>query len=132
MTSRSKLPQFERRTWIDCRFPMNRLATTLRPNQVRVVMAFLSFLEKTDITGLTMSSLMDNIYTGFWRPTGRGPFDKENVVTLLIDHPLDKDDPKLWVFVATMKSEMQKLYERYADQKEEDVWITIHSIDRLR
>jgi hypothetical protein len=74
---------------------------------------------------------MDNVYTGFWRPSAAGEFQKENVVTFLIDHPLEKDDPKLWSFVGEMKREIQKLYERYAGQKEQDVWIVVYSIDRL-
>jgi hypothetical protein len=125
------MPELERRTRIDCRFPMNRKANQQVPNQVRVVSAFLTYLETTDITGLTMSSLMENVYTGLWRPSAAGKFEKENVVTFLIDHALEKDDPKLWSFVGELKHEIQKLYQRYADQKEQDVWITVYSIDRL-
>src|ERR1700682_4241441 len=110
---------------------MNRKATQHEPNQVRVVTGFLAHLEKTDITGLTMSSLLDNVYTGFWRPSGTGAFEKENVVTLLIDHPLEKDDPRLWTFVGALKREIQLLYKRYGGGKEQDVWIVVYSIDRL-
>jgi hypothetical protein len=131
MASTSKMPQFETRTRIDCRFPMNRKASRHTPNQIRVMTAFLSYLQTTDITGFTMSSLLNNVYSGFWRPTGSGDFEKENVVTFLIDHPLEKDDPKLWAFVADLKREIQRLYHRYSDQKEQDVWIVVHAIDRL-
>jgi hypothetical protein len=110
---------------------MNRKANQQVPNQVRVVSAFLTYLKSTDITGLTMSSLLDNVYTGFWRPLGKADFEKENVVALLIDHPLEKDDPKLWSFVADLKREIQRLYQRYSGQKEQDVWIVVYSIDRL-
>ena len=131
MPSPSKIPVFERRTRIDCRFPMNRKATQHQPNQVRAITAFIAYLQTTGITGFTMSSLLDSVYAGFWRPSGSGTFEKENVVTFLIDHPLEKDDPELWSFVANLKREIQRLYQRYADQQEQDVWIVVHSIDRL-
>lgn len=131
MPAASKSPEFERRTRVDCRFPMNRKAHQQVVNQIRVVTAFLAYLQTTNITGFTMSSLLDNVYTGFWCPSAAGEFEKENVVTFLIDHALDKDDPKLWQFVADLKREIQKLYKQYADQQEQDVWIVVHSIDRL-
>jgi hypothetical protein len=55
----------------------------------------------------------------------------ENVVLIAIDHPLDRSDPELWDFVVEMKREVQRLYKRFADQREQDVWIIVHSIDRL-
>jgi hypothetical protein len=131
VSSHSKMPEFERRTRIDCRFPMNRKANQQVANQVRVVTAFLTYLQTTGITGFTMSSLLENVYTGYWRLSSAIEFDKENVVTFLIDHPLEKDDPKFWAFVDDLKNEIQLLYRRYAGKKEQDVWIVVHSIDRL-
>ena len=68
---------------------------------------------------------------GFWRATTAAEFEEENVVLICIDHTLDKSDPKLWDFIVEMEREIQRLYQRYADQKEQDVWIVVYSIDRL-
>src|ERR1043165_6789423 len=110
---------------------MNRLPHELKPNQMRVVHEFVNYLKKTSLTGFTMSSLLENVFTGFWRPTTTVEFEKENVVLIVIDHPLDKNDPDLWGFVAELKREIQKLYQLYAGEKEKDVWISRFSIDRL-
>lgn len=126
-----KNPIVERRSRIICHFPMNRLASKIKPNQMRVVHEFIRFLKKPDLTGFTTSSLFENVCMGFWRPTITADFEEENVVLICIDHTLDKNDPKLWQFVTEMKCEIQRLYKRYADQKEKDVWIVVHSIDRL-
>jgi hypothetical protein len=64
------------------------------------------------------------------RPTG-DEFEEENVVLICIDHTLDKSDPELWTFIAHLKHEIQRLYKRFAGQNEKDVWIVVHSIDRL-
>jgi hypothetical protein len=127
----AKLPVIERRSRIVCHFPMNRLPTKAKPNQLRVVHGFIRFLKKTNLTGFTTSSLFENAWTGFWRATTAEEFELENVVLIVIDHPLDKNDPNLWDFIAEMKREIQKLYQRYADKKEQDVWIVVYSIDRL-
>lgn len=127
----AKTPVVERRSRIICHFPMNRLPDPLKPNQMRVVHEFINFLKKTTLTGFTTSSLYETVCTGFWRATTSEEFEEENVVLIVIDHPLDKNDPNLWNFIADMKREIQRLYERYADQKEQDVWIVVHSIDRL-
>lgn len=127
----AKTPVVERRSRIVCHFPMNRLPETIKPNQMRVIHGFIKFLKKTSLRGFTTSSLFENVCTGYWRPTTDVEFEEENVVLIAIDHPLDKSDPKLWDFVAELKREIQRLYQRYADQKEQDVWIVVHSIDRL-
>jgi hypothetical protein len=44
---------------------------------------------------------------------------------------LEKDDPALWTFLQELRRQIQRLYKQYADQKEKDVWIVVHSIDRL-
>ena len=103
----------------------------IKPNQLRVLHEFINFLQKTDLTGFTMSALLENVWKGFWRPSFTAEFEKENVALILIDHILEKDDPALWAFLQAIKREIQKLYQRYADQKEQDVWIVMHSIDRL-
>ena len=74
---------------------------------------------------------MENVWTGYWRPSLEAQFEKENVALILIDHALEKDDPILWHFVQELKRQIQKLYARYADQSEQDVWIVVYSIDRL-
>ncbi len=127
----SKFVEFERRTRIVCHFPLNRMPTPIKPNQLRVVHEFINYLQKTTLTGFTMSALLDNVWTGYWRPSLSAKFEKENVALILIDHDLEKDNPVLWEFLQEMKREIQKLYKRYADQKEQDVWIVVHSIDRL-
>ena len=126
-----KMPAIERLSRIVCHFPMNRLASQGKPNQLRVVHEFIRFLKKTELTGFTTSSIFENVCTGYWRATTAAEFERENVVLICIDHPLDKNDAELWNFVAEMKREIQRLYKRYADQKEQDVWIVVHSIDRL-
>ena len=127
----AKKPIVERRSRIVCHFPMNRLPEQPKPNQMRVVHEFINFLKKTTLTGFTTSSLYENVCTGFWRASLSEEFEEENVVLIVIDHPLDKNDPNLWNFVAGLKHEIQRLYKHYADQKEKDVWIVVHSIDRL-
>jgi hypothetical protein len=124
-------PEIERRTRIVCHFPLNRLPKPIKPNQLRVIHEFVYFLQRTPLTGFTMSALLENAWTGFWRPSLSTRFEKENVALILIDHTLEKDDPVLWVFLQEMKREIQRLYKRYAEQKEQDVWIVVHSIDRL-
>src|ERR1022692_2730338 len=114
----AKTPVVERRSRIVCHFPMNRMPEPPKPNQMRVVHQFINFLKRTTLTGFTTSSLFENVCTGFWRATIADEFEEENVVLIVIDHPLDKNDPDLWNFVAEMKREIQKLYQRYADQKE--------------
>ena len=128
-----KMPTIERRSRIICHFPMNRLAIDGKPNQLRrVVHEFIRFLKKkTNLTGFTTSALMDNVCTGYWRANLAEEFENENVVLIAIDHLLDKSDPALWSFIVEIKREIQRLYKRYADQKEQDVWIVVHSIDRL-
>jgi hypothetical protein len=127
----TKVPTVERRSRIVCHFPMNRMPSPIKPNQMRVIHEFIRFLKKTGLTGFTTSSLYENTCTGYWRAATNQEFAEENVVLICIDHVLDKSDPELWNFIAEMKREIQKLYERYADQKEEDVWIVVHAIDRL-
>ena len=127
----AKPPVVERRSRILCHFPMNRMPDPIKPNQMRVVHEFIRFLKSTTLTGFTTSSLYDNVCTGYWRATTEGEFDEENVVLICIDHPLDKGDPALWDFIAELKREIQRLYKRFADRKEEDVWIIVHAIDRL-
>ena len=130
----AKTPVVERRSRIVCHFPMNRMPEQPKPNQMRVVHEFINFLKRTTLTGFTTSSLFENVCTGFWRATIADAFDEENVVIvvlIVIDHPLDKNDAELWTFVAGLNREIQRLYQRYADQKEQDVWIVVHSIDRL-
>jgi hypothetical protein len=128
---KSKAPEFERLTRIVCHSPLNRKPNQQRPNQIHVVREFMDYLKKTNLTGFTMSSFLDTVYTGFWRPSTLGEFEEENVVLFAIDHPLEKNDPELWAFVAELKSEIQKLYKRHARAKEQDVWIVMYSIDRL-
>lgn len=127
----AKMPIIERRSRVVCHFPMNRLPARPKPNQMRVVHEFINFLKKSTLTGFTTTSLFENVCTGFWRATTADEFEEENVVLICIDHALDKSDPALWNFIADMKREIQRLYQRYADQKEQDVWIVVHSIDRL-
>ena len=127
----TKFPEIERRTRIVCHFPLNRLPKPIKPNQLRVIHEFVNYLQRTTLTGFTMSALLENAWTGFWRPSLSAQFEKENVALFLIDHTLEKDDPDLWAFLQEMKREIQKLYKRYADQKEQDVGIIAHSIDRL-
>jgi hypothetical protein len=126
-----KLPIVERRSRIVCHFPMNRVSSDIKPNQMRVIHEFIRFLKSTALTGFTTSSLYDNVCTGFWRANLADEFQVENVVLIAIDHPLDRSDPELWDFVVEMKREVQRLYKRFADQREQDVWIIVHSIDRL-
>lgn len=104
-----RVPEFERRTRIVCHFPLNRLPKAPRPNQLRVLHHFVKYLQKTTLTGFTMSSLLENTWTGYWRPSLSADFEKENVALILIDHPLDKNDADLWDFVAELKREIQKL-----------------------
>jgi hypothetical protein len=120
----------ERRSRIVCHFPMNRAPESLRPNQMRVIHEFINFLKKTTLTGFTTTALYENVCTGCWRANIEDDFDEENVVLIAIDHPLDKSDPAVWDFIVEMKREIQRLYHRYADQKEQDVWIVVHAIDR--
>ena len=127
----AKFPEIERRTHIVCHFPLNRLPKPIKPNQLRVIHEFVNYLQRTTQTGFTMSSVLENVWMGFWRPSLSAQFEKENVALILIDHTLEKDDPALWAFLQEMKRKIQKLYKRYADQKEQDVWIVVHSIDRL-
>ena len=107
------------------------MPTKFKANQMRVIHEFIRFLKKTNLTGFTTSSLVDNVCTGYWRANMAADFDEENVVLLCIDHALDRSDPKLWDFIAEMKHEIQSLYQRFAGEKEQDVWIVVHSIDRL-
>lgn len=131
MPRESKRPNFERRTRIICHFPLNRQPDEHMPNQLYVVRDFVKYLQKTDLTGFSMSSLMDTFFTGFWRAHVDDEFEEENVVLLMIDHPLDRNDPGLWNFVAQMKHEIQKLYRRHTGEQETEIWIVIHPIDRL-
>jgi hypothetical protein len=126
-----KAPEFERLTRIVCHFPLNRKPNKQKPNQIHVVREFIEYLKSTSITGFSMSSLMDHVCSGFWRTSPAAGFEEENVVLICIDHPLDKNDPKLWDFVATLKQEIQRLYKRHAGEKEQDIWIVVHAIDRL-
>ena len=110
---------------------MNRLPEPLKANQLRVLHAFIKFLGRTNLTGFTTSNLYESVCTGYWRAAVGDEFEIENVVLIVIDHPLDKSDSRLWDFVAELKREVQRLYKRYADRREQDVWIVVHSIDRL-
>jgi len=92
---------------------------------------FIKFLEKTDLTGFSMSSLMDAVFTGYWRDEIHREFERENVVLIFIDHPMDVNNPALWRFLTQIKREIQKLYKRHCGEKEKDVWIVVHAIDRL-
>ena len=127
----TKMPVVERRSRIICHFPMNRIISDFKPNQLRVIHEFIRFLKKTTLSGFTTTSLYDDVCTGYWRPRIGDEFDEENVVLIAIDHPLGKGDPQLWDFVVEIKREVQRLYKRFADQREQDVWIVVHSIDRL-
>jgi len=88
-------------------------------------------LKKTALTGYSMSSILDTVFTGFWRAEPADEFDEENVVLFMIDHPLARNDPALWRFISQMKSEIQRLYHRYAGEREREVWIVAYPIDRL-
>jgi hypothetical protein len=127
----AKMPVIERRSRVVCHFPMNRIPSEVRPNQMRVVHEFIRYLKNTTLTGFTTSSLYENVCTGYWRANLAEEFQIENVVLIAIDHPLDETDGALWEFVVELKREIQRLYKRYADQREQDVWIVVHSIDRL-
>jgi hypothetical protein len=131
VATKSKVPEIEVRTRIVCHFPMNRKPSQQSPNQLRVMRGFIRYLQTTNITGFTMSSLMDTVCTGFWRSDLTAGFQEENVVVFVIDLPLQKNDPELWAFAHGIKQQIQSLYQRYADQKEQDVWIVVHAIDRL-
>ena len=124
-------PVFERRTRIVCHFPLNRKPNQRKPNQIHVIRGFMKHLKQSELTGFTMSSLMDSVHTGFWRESPSSEFDEENIVVFVIDHPLEKNDPALWSFIADMKRTIQKLYKRYSGESEKDVWIVVHTIDRL-
>jgi hypothetical protein len=63
----SKEPTFERRTRIVCHFPLNRKPEHHNQNQLYVVADFMKYLKKSALTGYSMSSLMDSVFTGFWR-----------------------------------------------------------------
>lgn len=127
----AKFPEIERRTRIVCHFPLNRLPKPIKPNQLRVIHEFVNYLQRTTLTGFTMSALLENAWTGYWRPALSAPFERENVALILIDHTLEKDDPALWTFLQELRRQIQRLYKQNADQKEKDVWIVVHSIDRL-
>src|SRR5438477_214737 len=124
-----RMPVVECRSRIVCHLPMNRIPSEIKPNQMRVVHEFIRFLKRTTLTGFTTSSLFENVVTGYWRASIAEEFQKENVVLIAIDHPLDKADPDLWSFMVELKREIQRLYKRFADQREQDVWIVVHSID---
>ncbi len=124
-------PTFERRTRIVCHFPMNRRPDQRKRNQLFVLRDFIKYLKNSDLTGFSTSSLLETVFTGYWRAQPSEEFDEENVVLLIIDHPLDKNNPVLWKFLAQMRREIQRLYRRYAGAQEKDIWIVVHSIDRL-
>jgi hypothetical protein len=124
-------PTFERLTRIVCHFPLNRQPNQRKGNQLHVVAHFIEYLKKSGLNGFSMSSLMDTVYTGFWRSQPHEEFEEENVVLFVIDYALDRNDPALWKFMALLKREIQRLYRKYAGEKEQDVWIVAHSIDRL-
>jgi hypothetical protein len=126
-----KPPIVERRSRVICHFPMNRVSSEIKPNQMRVIHEFIRFLKRTTLTGFSTTSLYENVCTGYWRPSLGDEFQEENVILIAIDHPLDKSDSQLWNFVVEIKREVQRLYKRFADQREQDVWIVVHSIDRL-
>ena len=107
-----KTPVVERRSRIVCHFPMNRMPNPLKPNQMRVVHQFIKFLQKSTLTGFTTTSLFENVCMGFGRATTSEKFEREDVVLIAIDHPLDKNDAALWNFVSGLKREIQKLYQR--------------------
>jgi hypothetical protein len=131
VTGESRAFSTERRTRIVCHLPMNRRPDQRAAKQVYVVYDFIEFLAKSELTGFSMSSLMDTVFTGFWRAHPTHAFEEENVVLFMIDHPLDRNDPALWKLVARMKREIQTLYKRYTGEKEQEIWIITHAIDRL-
>ena len=131
MPGESRELTFERRTRLVCHLPLNRRPDQRKPNQLYVIHDFVKFLKKSDLTGFSMSSLMDTVFTGFWRDQPADDFDEENVVLVMIDHPLDRNDPVLWEFIAQLKREIQRLYKRYAKENEKEIWIVAHPIDRL-
>lgn len=110
---------------------MNRIPSEAKPNQMRVVHEFIRYLKRTSLTGFTTSNLYENVFTGYWRATTADAFEEENVVLVMIDQPLDRSSLALWEFVDNLEREMQRLYQRFAGEKEEEVWIVVHSIDRL-
>jgi hypothetical protein len=109
-----RMPNVERRSRIICHLPMNRIPGDLKPNQMRVVHEFIRFLKSTTLTGFTTTTLFENVCTGYWRANLGQEFEKENVVLVAIDHPLDKDDAALWSFATQLKREIQRLYKRWA------------------
>ncbi len=84
------------------------------------------FLKKSELTGFSMSSFMDTVFTGFWRARPADEFEVENVALVMIDHPLDRHEPALWEFVAGLRSEIQRLYLRHTREREKEVWIVLH------
>ena len=124
-------PIVERRSRITCHFPVNRIPSEAKPNQMRVVHEFIRFLTRIGLTGFTMSNLYESIYTGYWRASPRDPFEVENVVLIMIDQPLDTSDPALWDYVARLKQEMQRLYKTFSGEKEQEIWILVHAVERL-
>lgn len=110
---------------------MNRRPDQRKRNQLFVLRDFIKYLKNSDLTGFSTSSLLETVFTGYWRAQPSEEFDEENVVLLIIDHPLDKNNPVLWKFLAQMRREIQRLYRRYAGAQEKDIWIVVHSIDRL-
>ena len=131
MAAAAQEPTFERRTRLVCHLPLNRRPDQRKPNQLYVIFDFIKFLKKSDLRGFSMSSVMDTVFTGYWRARPNDDFDEENVVLFMIDHSLDRSDPHLWEFTAQMKREVQKLYKRHAGENEKEIWIIAHAIDRL-
>ena len=131
MADTSREPSIERRTRIVGHLPMNRSPDRRKANQIYVAYDFIKFLKKSDLDGFSISSLLERVFTGYWRPDPSHDFEVENVVLFMIDHPLDRNDPALWDFIAQLRREIQRLYKRHTGEAEKEVWIVAHAIDRL-
>ena len=124
------MPVIERRSRVVCHLPMNRLPTQAKTESVASDSGVYSIPDENESDRLyDVIPVRERRHRILGVHSLRTNSSRLNVVLVVIDHPLDKSDLDLWQFVSELKREIQRLYKRYADQKEKDVRIVVHSID---
>ena len=124
--------EHEERTRVFCHLPVKPGAANFK-----IIEGVVDYLENqrkksVNLTGYTKTVEFPTVMEGFWRTTTRRQFLREDVVMFIIDYDLTIRDHRLWETVAEIKRFITEQYTQLTGKAEDEVWVVVHSIFRLK
>lgn len=123
---------YEERSRVFCHLPLNP-----RSNEHRIILDLVNFLESlrtknVNLKGYTKTIEFPPVMEGFWRDSTRKHFLKEDIVLFMIDFERTIRDRQLWDTIAEIKHFLEERYLFHSGKAQDEIWVVVHSIFRLK